>query len=154
LKKGIKLNNVEIDTALPTLCNASVDWILSAWNWLKDHPQIILQSWHQACFKDMNLSYDFLTSAEARSIVYSRFNEDQAFALSIVDNSRQIPCDPDCEEPEGPEYNDDCAIDPSLLCDIHPGAKLPDGVVGDPDSLDHTGDEVLTDSDSEDSNEE
>jgi hypothetical protein len=82
-----------------TLRNASVSWIFSAWNWLKDHPQVICDSWRHASFKGWDLSYGSLTSERSRSTVYERFDDDQEFALSVVENHRQLPDAPISKKP-------------------------------------------------------
>ncbi|KAG9086375.1 hypothetical protein FRC06_003131 [Ceratobasidium sp. 370] len=119
LRNGVKPSDVEIDTTPGTLRNASASWIMSAWDWLKDHPQLILDSWESATFKGWDLSYKSLTSLKSRSIVHERFTEDQDFALSIVQTTRQMPDDPEFEEEDSRiDYDDDCALDPNVLVDI------------------------------------
>ncbi|KAG9100505.1 hypothetical protein FS749_014953 [Ceratobasidium sp. UAMH 11750] len=143
LDRGVKPSNIEIDTTLPTLHNASVAWILSAWTWLNEHPKVILDAWRLAAFKGLDLSYETLTSAKNQSTVYERWSDDQAFGLSVLDISKQLPDNPDFEEAEGCDYNDDYAIDPTLLCDICRD-MLPASVVESGGDLGYVGDENLT----------
>lgn len=136
LRNGVAPSGVHIDTSLPTLRDASTAWLLGAWNWLRDHPETIRSSWHDTSFGDWDLSYDTLTSPKSRTIVHERFLEDQSFALTI---SSQLPDDPNFEEADSPDYDDDCAIDPSVLCDIR--GRLPEGIIEREGGLDYTGDE-------------
>jgi hypothetical protein len=143
LRNGVEASNVVIDTTPGTLRDASVGWLLDAWNWLKDHPQIVLDSWRAASFGGWDLSYESPTSPRSRSVVHERFTEDQAFALSIVDASRQTPDDPNFEEADSPDYEDDSALDPNILCDIR--GRLPAHVIEHECGLEYTGDESLVD---------
>ncbi|KAF8609641.1 hypothetical protein BDV93DRAFT_432127 [Ceratobasidium sp. AG-I] len=151
LKRGVKPADVFIDTTVGTLRNASTAWILSAWIWLRDHPETILDAWRQASFGRLNLSYGSLNSPENRSAVHERFHEDIPFALSIVTPSPEIPDDPDFDEDaDGPDYDDDCAIDPNILCDIRAiDSQLPAGIVDAGGDFEFAGDEELTDADAD-----
>ncbi|QRV95133.1 DDE superfamily endonuclease [Ceratobasidium sp. AG-Ba] len=133
---GTEPSRVKIDTSLNKLRNQSTTWLLNAWEWLRDHPEVVRSSWRDTAFGDWDLSYETLTSARSRTVVHERFTEDQSFALAI---SAQLPDDPNFEEADSPDYDDDTAIDPSILCDIR--GRLPKNVIEREGGLDYTGDE-------------
>lgn len=149
LRRGIKADDVIIDTTPRTLRNASTAWILVAWRWLKAHPEIVLNGWRQAKFGGIDLAYESLNNLRIRSIVHKRFTDDEPFALSVAALSQSDPSDPDFEEdPDGPDYDDDYAIDPSVLGDIRSSSsKLLANFVESHGDLTYTGDEDLTDDD-------
>ncbi|QRV95115.1 DDE superfamily endonuclease [Ceratobasidium sp. AG-Ba] len=133
---GTEPSRVKIDTSLNKLRNQSTTWLLNAWEWLRDHPEVVRSSWRDTAFGDWDLSYETLTSARSRTVVHERFTEDQSFALAI---SAQLPDNPNFEEADSPDYDDDTAIDPSILCDIR--GRLPKNVIEREGGLDYTGDE-------------
>ncbi|KAG9073457.1 hypothetical protein FS749_015165, partial [Ceratobasidium sp. UAMH 11750] len=133
LRNGVLPGNVEINTQLGTLRDASASWLLEAWNWFQERPEVVLGAWRDTKFAGWDLSYETLTSPRCRTLVHERFMEDRDFCLAI---SAQLPSDPNFEEAERPDYDDDYAIDPSVLCDIRPGVLPPD-VVEFEDRLDY-----------------
>ncbi|QRV92685.1 DDE superfamily endonuclease [Ceratobasidium sp. AG-Ba] len=139
LQNGVAPSNIVINTQPGTLRDASTAWLLHAWNWFQDRPEVVLGAWRDTKFANWDLSYETLTSPRCRTLVYERFTEDPAFCLAI---SSQIPSDPDFKELHNPEYDDDYALDPSVLCDIRPGALPPDVVEHD-GQYDYIGDDDL-----------
>ncbi|KAF8598612.1 hypothetical protein BDV93DRAFT_512337 [Ceratobasidium sp. AG-I] len=139
-------------TCLPgCIRNASTSWILSAWRWFQDHPDTVLNAWRLASFGGLDLSYSSLTSRQARATVYERFADDIPFAISIATSSSDVS-DPKFEEnADGPDYDDDSAIDPSVLCNIRSTlSSLPPKIsVDDAGDFDYIDSEDLTDDDAE-----
>lgn len=149
LSSGVPPSKVFVDTSVGTLRDACTSWILSAWKWLQDHPKAVTDAWRQAAFKGWDLSYESLNSPRSRSTVYERFTDadDPSFALSVANPAPIVPGVDFDEDPDGPQdYDDDCAIDPSVLCDIRPGSlQVPNGISEVDGDLAYIGDEDLTD---------
>ncbi|KAF8606335.1 hypothetical protein BDV93DRAFT_554084 [Ceratobasidium sp. AG-I] len=139
LRHGIKANDIVVDTTIHSLRNASTAWILSAWEWLKAHPETVLNGWRLAKFGDIDLAYDSLNNPAIQSTVHERFTDNETFALSVatVSQSQSQANNPDFEEDsDGPDYDDDYAIDPSVLCNIHGSfAELPANIIKSYDDL-------------------
>jgi hypothetical protein len=150
LRHEIKAENVVIKTTPQVLRDTSTAWILSAWKWLKEHEETVLNGWCQAKFGGMDLAYESLSNPTICSIVHKRFSDDQQFAFSVATISLQ-PGDANFEEdPDGPNYDDDYALDPSVLCDICSfSTELPANIVDSHGNLAYTSDEELTDDDAD-----
>ncbi|CDO77467.1 hypothetical protein BN946_scf184902.g1 [Trametes cinnabarina] len=66
LMSGQKASNVILPTDLPTLRNASIAWLLDAYNHLDERPELVWKAWKKCEANGWNLSYECLTSAAAR----------------------------------------------------------------------------------------
>ncbi|QRW11986.1 DDE superfamily endonuclease [Ceratobasidium sp. AG-Ba] len=116
LSRGIPASKVQINTSPASLRNASTEWLLTAWTWFQERPEIVLGAWKDTKFGDWDLSYDTLTSPCCQCIVEERFQDDQSFSLAIT---AQLPENPEFVKADSPNYDDDYAIDPALLPSIH-----------------------------------
>ncbi|CAE6435116.1 unnamed protein product [Rhizoctonia solani] len=126
LARGVSATNVTIDTSPGALRNASTKWLLSSWEWFAKNPDAVKKSWSQAVFQDWDLSYETLSSERCQSIVQERFTDDPTFAISVCTETPHINDSTTEEDLDGPDYDDDIAIDPHILFEVP--QSLPTGI--------------------------
>ncbi|KAG5649751.1 hypothetical protein H0H81_002178 [Sphagnurus paluster] len=111
--------SVKFNTEIAPLRNATVGWALSAFKYLQDNPKIVQQAWKNCVTKRWNLSYECITSDEARQTLRERIAEDAQFALSVsvphVDNNNGVIA-------EDFENTDDFVDDSAVTADQLAGA--------------------------------
>lgn len=84
LASGLPPEEVSLPTDLPTLRNASISWLLDAYDYFKKNPDVIRKAWASCKTKEWNLSYESLTSNAATERHQQLIREDPTFAMEFA----------------------------------------------------------------------
>ncbi|KAI9059119.1 hypothetical protein FKP32DRAFT_1158739 [Trametes sanguinea] len=117
---GHKPADIALPTDLPTLRNASIPWLLDAYNHLNHRPDIIQKAWRKCEAHNWNLSYECLTSTAARQRLAEVMQTNPQFAaefanLDIVTGDVENEA-ADAAADDGPD--DDLALGSDVLADL------------------------------------
>ncbi|KAL1943445.1 hypothetical protein VTO73DRAFT_4520 [Trametes versicolor] len=112
-----KADEILLPTDLPTLRNASIAWLVDAYWYLQERPDIIKKAWEKCEANGWNLSYESLTSSAALEHLEKVMSSNREFAaefahLDVVSGNLEEEST-DAWVAEG--HDDDLALDPDVL---------------------------------------
>jgi hypothetical protein len=136
LASGLPAEEVSLPTDLPTLRNASISWLLDAYRYFKNNPDVIKNAWASCRTKEWNLSYESLTSIAATERHRQLCQEDTNFALEFArfDLSAITGTAESDEEQHAAAFashDDDLALSVDDVQARLDGTAMTDGQVGD-----------------------
>ncbi|KAJ3005260.1 hypothetical protein NUW54_g4424 [Trametes sanguinea] len=117
LMAGEKAADIALPTDLPTLRNASVAWLLDAYNYLKARPDIVKKAWAKCETKGWSLSYESLTSKAARRRLEEVISTNPQFTAEFA-TLGVVTGILDGEEEAFDSHDDDLSVDLNIIAEL------------------------------------